>query len=137
MNPRRPQKPIIHPHGWVRADDRRAPSPSTSGTDLASEERPARAGTSFLLALTIAVIAGMGIARVHASTEILEIGAEISELTAEQSRLLEQQRRLAAERAYLRHPDRIEEFARDRLGMVPVAPELVQQIRVVGESSPP
>ena len=51
-------------------------------------------------------------------------------LTDEQSELLEKKRRLSAERAYLRHPEQIERVARDRLGMVPIAPELVQQIRL-------
>lgn len=135
MSRRRSQKQVTRPHGWRRAEDEHAQNSATPTT--AGEGARVRAGTSLLLALVIAVLVGMGIARVQASTEILEIGAEITELTSEQSRLLEQQRRLAAERAYLRHPDRIAEFARDKLGMVPVAPELVQHIRLIGESKSP
>lgn len=81
----------------------------------------------------VAVLAAIAITRVHTSTEVLELGGRITELTQEQARLLEEKRRLAAERAYLRHPDQIEEVARDKLGLVPVSPELVQQIRVVEE----
>lgn len=133
IRPRKTGKPIEHPHGWRRAED--APSPVA---EIASPPQEAvRRGTSLLLALVIAVLTAMGIARVRASTEILEIGAEITELTSEHARLLEQQRRLAAERAYLRHPERIQEFARDKLGMVPIAPELVQQIRLVEGNKTP
>lgn len=135
MSRRRSQKPVARPHGWRRAEDEH--TAANVALHMAGEGARVRAGTSLLLALVIAVLVGMGIARVQASTEILEIGAEITELTSEQSRLLEQQRRLAAERAYLRHPDRIAEFARDKLGMVPVAPELVQHIRLIGESKSP
>jgi hypothetical protein len=41
---------------------------------------------------------------------------------------------LEAERAYLRHPDQIADVAKTKLGLVPVAPELVQSIRLVEES---
>jgi len=84
-----------------------------------------------LLLLVVGALTALGIVRVKASTEVLELGAEITELTVEQARLLDQKRRLEAERAYLRHPDHIQEVARDRLRMIPVAPVLVQTIRVV------
>lgn len=133
MTPRTTGKPVLHPHGWTRAGEG-----ASALVDAAPpQEEAVRRGTSLLLGLVIAVLATMGIARVRASTEILEIGAEITDLTSEHSRLLEQQRRLAAERAYLRHPERIQEFARDKLGMVPVAPELVQQIRLVEGNQTP
>jgi len=117
----------------------RAGDTSAAMTSLRAHARApsVRGGTSFLLTLIIAVATVMGLSRVRASTEILELGAEITELTSEQSRLLELQRRLGAERAYLRHPDRIEEVARGELGMIPVSPELVQQIRVVDRGSEP
>jgi cell division protein FtsL len=78
-----------------------------------------------------AVLTAVGVARVHMRTRVLELGAEISDLTADQARLLDHRRRLEAERAYLRHPDRILELARDRLHMVPIRPERVQRIKLL------
>jgi cell division protein FtsL len=121
------QPPTLErPHGWVRASD--LPEPSLDSD--AQRRGRAPAGTSLLLFLCVAVLGGMGIVRVHASTRVLDVGGEITELTEQQHSLLEEKRRLSAERAYLRHPETIADVARDRLGMVPVAPELVQQIRV-------
>ena len=73
----------------------------------------------------------VGVARVHLRTRVLDLGAEISDLTSEQARLLDRKRRLEAERAYLRHPDQIQEVATERLHMVPVAAERVQKIRLI------
>ncbi|MEX1366253.1 MAG: septum formation initiator family protein [Nannocystaceae bacterium] len=128
----RRQKVETRPHGWQRASD--APEPTTDAAPAG--RRAAPAGTSLLLTLIVAVLTAIGIARVHATTRVLEQGAEITDLTAEQSRLLEERRRLAAERAYLRHPDHIAEVARNRLQMVPIAPDLVQPIRLLEETTP-
>ncbi len=92
--------------------------------------RNAPAGMSLLLIVIVAVLTALGIARVHASTRVLGLGAEITQLTEEQARLLDERRRLGAERAYLRHPDQIREVARDRLGMIPMSPDVVQTIRL-------
>jgi cell division protein FtsL len=97
----------------------------------------APAGTSLLLTLIIGVLTAIGIARVHATTRVLELGAEITELTSEQARLLDQRRRLAAERAYLRHPQTIGEVARNRLQMIPMSPDLVQTIRLAPKEPTP
>jgi cell division protein FtsL len=121
-----PQQAIERPHGWMRASDRPA-----LGNEAEARRRSRQpTGTSLLLFLCVAVLGGMGIVRVHASTRVLAVGGEITGHTEEQHTLLEQKRRLSAERAYLRHPNTVEDVARDRLGMVPIAPELVQQIRV-------
>lgn len=129
---RRKPKIVTRPHGWMRASD----VPNPDGSRVRARQRSTPAGTSLLLALGVLALAAIGIVRVRATTRVLELGAEITELTEEQSRLLELRRRLSAERAYLRHPDRIGEVARDRLGMVPVAPELVQEIRLLEETQP-
>lgn len=121
-------------HGWARVGDplRAAPVEPATG-----RHRFAPAGTSLLLVVIVIVLSAAGLARVRASTRVLALGAAITELTDEQSRLQEQKRRLLAERAYLRHPDQIAEVARNELGMVPIAPDLVQQIRVVEEPKDP
>ncbi len=126
------QQPVERPHGWMRASDR----PSSAAEAEQRRRRRAPAGTSFLLFLCVAVLGGMGIVRVHASTRVLAVGGEITELTEVQHGLLEEKRRLSAERAYLRHPGTIADYARDRLGMVPIAPELVQKIRVQEREQP-
>lgn len=129
---RRRQKIETRPHGWQRSSD----APQASETNSAPLHRRAPAGTSLLLTLVVGILATIGILRVRATTRVLEQGAEIADLTAEQSRLLEERRRLAAERAYLRHPDHIAEVARNRLQMVPIAPDLVQPIRLLPEPKP-
>jgi cell division protein FtsL len=139
MSPRSPKsrrRQVIQSfaHGWARAGD---PVPRAAETQLDARRRIAPAGTSVLLLLIVMVLAAAGIARVRASTRVLELGATITELTDEQSHLQEQKRRLLAERAYLRHPDQIAEVARGQLGMVPIAPDLVQQIRVTEDTTDP
>ena len=79
--------------------------------------------------MIVVALTGIGIVRVHASTRVLALASEITDLTASQATLLDKRRRLSAERAYLRHPDQISEVAL-RLGMVPIAPDLVQTIRL-------
>lgn len=123
---RRRDRPEPRAHGWGRAGEQGA-ALEPGGFD----RRYAPAGTSFLLLLVVAALTALGIVRVSASTEVLQLGAEITDLTAEQAALLDEKRRLDAERAYLRHPDHIQEVARDRLRMIPIAPVLVQTIRVV------
>lgn len=130
---RKKQKIEVRPHGWIRATD--APEFARAGVDQVRDRLRAPAGTSLLLFVGVCVLGGMGVVRVQATTRVLEVGGEITELTEEQARLLEKKRRLTAERAYLRHPDQIRDVATERLGMVPVAPELVQQIRIVEEGA--
>lgn len=126
---RRQKKVEPPPHGWQRSSDRAAPSAGRSGS-AADRRRATPAGTTLLLTLIVGVLTAIGIARVHATTRVLEMGAEITELTAEQANLLDERRRLAAERAYLRHPDHIDEVARNRLQMIPMSPDLVQKIKL-------
>jgi cell division protein FtsL len=126
LSARRRDRPEPRPHGWGRAGEQGADASGFHGG-----RRAAPAGTSLLLLLVVGALAALGIVRVRASTEVLELGAEITEMTTEQELLLDQKHRLEAERAYLRHPDHIQEVARDRLRMIPVAPVLVQTIRVV------
>lgn len=126
---RRQQRVESQPHGWERASDRTAPATGRSGSP-SDRRRATPAGTTLLLTLIVGVLTAIGIARVHATTRVLELGAEITELTAEQANLLDERRRLAAERAYLRHPDHIDEVARNRLQMIPMSPDLVQKIRL-------
>lgn len=126
MTRARPREPITRPHGFMRASD----GPAAAVSRQIAVLRTVPAGTSFLLLLAVVLATTMGLVRVRASTQVLEAGAEIAELTDEHSRLRERKRRLAAERAYLRHPKRVEAFARQTLGMVPIAPELVQRVEI-------
>lgn len=126
--PRARRRPRIleFAHGWGRRDDTTAnPKLSPPG-----RHRNAPAGVSLLLLVIVVVLTALGIVRVHASTRVLGLGAEITALTDEQAALLDKLRRLGAERAYLRHPDQIGEVARDRLGMLPMSPDVVQTIHL-------
>jgi len=129
--PRKSAALLERAHGWFRASD--APG------SLPTERRRARTpiGAPLLLSFFAIALAALGLVRVRASTEILGLGAQITDLTSEHSRLLELQRRLAAERAYLRHPRRIEDVARNELGMIPLAPEFVQRIQLVDPPEAP
>ena len=132
VHPRRRRKQQVQQQGFAHGHRRATDHPSGARTVTEEQLRRLRApaGTSFLLALGILALTGIGLVRVRATTRVLELGAEITALTDEQSELLEKKRRLSAERAYLRHPEQISDVARDRLGMVPIAPELVQKIRL-------
>lgn len=132
MNPTEPRRrrrqapPPTYAHGWGRVGDAHV-----APVVQALRRRWAPAGTSLLMSLLVVALCAAGIVRVRASARVLALGAEITELTDQQARLQEEKRRLFAERAYLRHPDQVADIARNKLGMVPVAPELVQQIRLV------
>jgi cell division protein FtsL len=127
---RRQQTPLGFAHGWGRSSD---PHVRPRGDDD-RRRRIAPAGTSLLLALVVTVLCAAGIVRVRAATRVLQLGAEITQLTGEQARLQAEKRRLLAERAYLRHPDRVSEVARTKLGMIPLVPDLVQPVRLVEDA---
>ena len=115
------------PHGWGRADDpefARANKPSFL-------DRRRADGTPLLLFTVLAVLTGVGLARVESRIEILQIANEITDLSEDQQRLLDRKRRLETERAYLRRPTRIGEQARERLGMEPAPPERIQRIDLI------
>jgi cell division protein FtsL len=115
------------PHGWGRSDD----------PDIAQPSKPSffdrrRAdGTPLLLFTVLAVLTGVGLARVDSRIEILQIANEITELSEEQQRLLDRKRRLETERAYLRRPARVAEQANERLGMEPASPNRIQRIELL------
>jgi cell division protein FtsL len=87
-------------------------------------------GTPLLLFTVLAVLTGVGLARVDSRIEILDLANEITELSEDQQRLLDRKRRLETERAYLRRPARVEEQARERLNMAPAPPERIQPIEL-------
>lgn len=130
---RRKQQPVDFPHGHKRRSDQ----PSGAGSvERVRDRMRAPAGTSFLLFLCVIVGIAMGVVRIQSTTEVLEAGGDITRLSEQQAALLEEKRRLSAERAYLRNPQQVQAVARDELGMVPVAPELVQKIRVKEAPTP-
>ncbi|HVI01986.1 MAG TPA: septum formation initiator family protein [Enhygromyxa sp.] len=115
------------PHGWGRADD-----PDAGQTHKPSFLDRRRAdGTPLLLFTVLAVLTGVGLARVDSRIEILQIANEITELSEEQQRLLDRKRRLETERAFLRRPARVGEQARERLGMEPAPAHRIQRIELL------
>ena len=125
-------------HGMRRAADVAAPVADASSDSLA-DVPPARrpTGLPLLLLVALGLITAAGVVQVRARARVLGLGAEIAEMTATHSRLLDDRRRLEAERAYLRHPDYIQSVAASRLSMVPAAPERIQTIRLLAESTGP
>ena len=80
--------------------------------------------------VALSLLSAAAISRVHTRTQVLAAGAKITELTAEHARLLDEKRRLEAERAFLRHPDHVQQVALDHLAMEPAQPERIQRITV-------
>ena len=120
------QAEASRPHGWSRADD-----PDARRSALPSFLQRRRAdGTPLLLFTVLAVLTGVGLARVDSRIEILDTANEITELSEDHQRLLDRKRRLETERAYLRRPRRVGEQASARLGMVPAPPERIQRIEI-------
>jgi hypothetical protein len=120
------------PHGWGRADDAEPLGPKPSFLDRRRSD-----GTPLLLFTVLAVLTGVGLARVESRIEILELANEITELSEDQQRLLDRKRRIETERAYLRRPARIGEQAAERLGMVPAPPERIQPIELLPAAPEP
>ena len=112
-------------HGWSRASDGRTPANGSSRL-----RQRAATGMPLLLLTVLGVMTFVGIARVKARVQVLEIADEISALTTERDELLDMRRRLEAERAYLRHPERVHARASADLGMVPASADRIQTIEV-------
>ena len=125
---RRQQRTVKHDHGFVRVSDPDAP---TAQGPRAARARRGADGVPLLTLTVLTVLTLVGLARVQASTRRLDIGAEITELTETRAQLMERKRRLEAERAYLRHPDRIRRQATEELEMHPVEPSRVQHIELL------
>jgi cell division protein FtsL len=123
--PTRAGQPKAQPHGFRRADD------EGGERSFALFDRRRADGTPLLLFTVLAVLTGVGLARVQSRIEILDIANEITELSEDHQRLLDRKRRLETERAYLRRPERVAEQARERLGMQPAAPERIQRIELL------
>lgn len=120
------------PHGWARAEDPEVQSPEKFGF----LDRRRANGTPLLLFTVLAVMTGVGLARVESRIEILDVANEITELSGDQQRLLDRKRRLETERAYLRRPARVSEQASARLGMEPAPPERIQRIELLPAAEP-
>ncbi|WP_106093756.1 hypothetical protein [Enhygromyxa salina] len=120
------------PHGWGRAED-----PDAESREKFSFLARRRAnGTPLLLFTVLAVLTGVGLARVESRIEILDVANEITELSGDQQRLLDRKRRLETERAYLRRPARVSDQATERLGMEPAPPERIQRIELLPAALP-
>lgn len=114
------------PHGWVRADD----ADALRGSKPSFLDRRRADGTPLLLFTVLAVLTGVGLARVESRIEVLDVANEITALSETQQQLLDRKRRLETERAYLRRPSRISEQAAERLGMIPAPAERIQKIEL-------
>ncbi|RMG98158.1 MAG: hypothetical protein D6705_07045 [Deltaproteobacteria bacterium] len=118
-------------HGYVRTSDRgrRAPPPPAP-----SPPRPPAALLPVALVM-VATCAVIGWIHVETQSRVLAVAERMARATEIHTRLVERLRLLEAERAYLRHPDRIREVALGRLGLVPPSPDAVHEI-VVREDPP-
>ncbi|MCA9717568.1 MAG: hypothetical protein H6713_02765 [Myxococcales bacterium] len=116
-------------HGLARATDQVAQAPQAVAPPP-PPPRPRASGLPLLMLVALSLLSAAAISRVHTRTQVLAAGAKITELTAEHARLLDEKRRLEAERAFLRHPDQVQEFALNLRGMVPATADRVQPIEL-------
>jgi len=119
-------------HGWGRAEDADAAQTPRIGFF----DRRRANGTPLLLFVVLAVLTGVGLARVDSRIEILDIANEITGLSEDQQRLLDRKRRLEAERAYLRRPARVSTRAAEQLDMIPAPAERIQRIELLPAPAP-
>ena len=77
------------------------------------------------LALLFSPLAAVGVFHVWARTRVVAAGYDLARLQREHDRLADERARLVIEVATLRAPGRLEQFARQRLGMAPPAPGAV------------
>ncbi len=87
----------------------------------------ARTGAARVLvfALLWGSLGAVGVFHVWARTRVVAAGYEVARLQREHDRLADERARLVIEVATLRAPGRLEQFARQRLGMAPPAPGAV------------
>jgi len=133
-------------------DDEEAPTLRLNGADVeqlteVTEETGAGAGADtgtgtagmsrrgwvvFLVAVTVALTAA-AVAHVWVRLRVIHLGYQISRASVEEQQLVEQNKRLKIEAAVLRQPGRIEQIARERLGMQRPDPGHIHVIRVTPE----
>ena len=112
---------------------RRAPVDTAIGEE--APPRPVRGrrpqGIALLAFAALAMLTAISVLRVRTRARVLELGAAITDLTDDHTRLLDERRRLEAERAYLRHPDHVQEIATGHLAMEPAQPERIRRVEVI------
>lgn len=118
------------------AEARRARMQAPVDTSIGEEppQKPIRGrrpqGLALIALAALALATAIGIMRVRTRARVLELGAAITDLTDEHTRLVDEKRRLEAERAFLRHPDHVQEIALEHLAMEPAQPERIQRIKL-------
>ncbi|MBL9039336.1 MAG: cell division protein FtsL [Archangium sp.] len=95
-------------------------SRSVSTWTIASEIFPA--------ALTVALLAVVGIIHVTSRVMVVRVGYELSRLDAERTELTRSRDQLTLELATLKSPTRLESVARTTLGLVPPAPSAITHL---------
>ena len=103
---------------------------ANTGTGTAGMSR--RGWVVFLVAVTVALTAA-AVAHVWVRLRVIHLGYQISRASVEEQQLVEQNKRLKIEAAVLRQPGRIEQIARERLGMQRPDPGHIHVIRVTPE----
>lgn len=115
--------------------EEREQQPERTLRPRASQSR--RGWVVFLIAIAFALTAA-AVAHVWVRLRVIHLGYQISRGSMEEQRLLEQHKRLELEAAVLRQPGRIEQIARERLGMARPDPERIHVIRIApAQASPP
>jgi len=76
-----------------------------------------------------AVVVVAAVLHVSLRTRVIRTGYQLTERLAEKRELEEEGRKLRLELSMLRSPERIERFAREKLGMVRPDPERIRVVR--------
>ncbi len=133
---------VRRPRSTAAAERRarlRAPIDTAIGEE--APPKPVRShrpqGIALLAFAALAMLTAISVLRVRTRARVLELGAAITDMTDEHTRLLDERRRLEAERAYLRHPDHVQQIATQHLAMEPAQPERIQRIEMIAAKPKP
>jgi len=102
----------------------------TSSTgNLRYQDARYREGLLQRAALVLFLLVGAAIFFVWSHSKVIGMGAKLSDLYAKRLEVLEDNQRLSMERLSLRNVNRVEAYARSRLGMVYPAPSEIRFVR--------
>jgi cell division protein FtsL len=81
----------------------------------------------YLMVLTMPLALGFSVAQ---SARWSDLRKDVRSLAGQQEEIIEQNKKLLTDIASLSSPQRIEKIARDEMGLTPVKPEDVMQVRI-------
>ena len=100
-------------------------------TSLRSQELRKREGLLAKAALVLLLFMGAAIFFVWTRSQVIQLGLQASELKRQENQAMRRNQGLLMEKAALRRIERIEQIAKDKLGMVFPDPKLIKVVNNV------